>query len=196
MGHRVVIHIPPGNAQQTWIFDTEDRTWFEGLGVWPLYMTGLPLSEHQRNIKRVQAYEDSVSTDDSGKPKSFSWKRYMDDDCEGLRRLFELAGKSFELDLGKKRNDKLWNGPRDVGRAIDFSILSTRAAAVDLLEGRIPPGLEKLIDVKKGADRVIDLAPIPKPPKKVPNALWQPAEDGFIDMTSDPLGRNDEGKPI
>jgi len=195
-GHRVIIHMPPGNVQDAWIFDIEDRTWFTGLGVWPLYMMGLPLSEHLRILDRVKGHEASTNTDAAGKRRPLDWRHYMSDDCEPLRRLFALAGKSFELDPSKKRNDKLWSSPRDVGRSIDFSILSTRAVAVDLLEGRISSGAGKLINVSKGADGVIDLVPVPKPRTTVFDVSWEPAEeDDRIDMTSDPLRRNDEGTP-
>ena len=62
--------------------------------------------------------------------------------AEGLKRLFALAGKSFELNLGKKRNARPWKESRPVGH-LDFAILSTCASAVDVREGRIPPGMEK-----------------------------------------------------
>jgi hypothetical protein len=56
----------------------------------------------------------------------------MANNAEGLRRLFAVAGKDFELDLSKKRNPAPWNGSRAAGCSLDFSILSTCAAAVDV----------------------------------------------------------------
>jgi hypothetical protein len=192
-GHQVDIHIPPGDVQEVWIFDRTDKAWFKGYGVWPFYMQGLPYAEHLRIRARVLVHENAGKSDK--KKRTLDFKRYMADHGLLLRELFALAGKTFELDRGRKRNEKLWLGSATVGHAVDFAILSTCAAAVDIRENRIPPGWEPILDLKKGSDGVFDLIAIEKPSKKASNSLWEVDEDDDIDMMSDPLRRNDGDEP-
>jgi hypothetical protein len=115
----------------------------------------------------------------------------MANKAEGLKRLFELAGKSFTLNLGKKRNDRLWKDARPVGH-LDFAILSTCAAAVDVREGRIPPGMEKIFKLKKEGGIMVPI-PVEKPPRNEP-AYMEVDDDQVVapgDFTDDPLARRD-----
>jgi hypothetical protein len=192
IGHKVEIRINPANVFKAWIFDEADQSWFEALGSWPFYMEGLPWTEHRLVQARVLKHENSLNK--TGKRATIDFKRrYMADRAEGLKRLFALAGKSFELNLGKKRNDRLWKDSRPVGH-LDFAILSTCAAAVDVRDGRIPPGMEKVMKLKKEGGIMVPI-PIEKPPRNEPDYFdVDDDEDGeIIDMTSDPLARGEEG---
>jgi putative transposase len=190
IGHKVDIHMNPRDLQEVWIFDPTDKAWFKAYGAWPYYMQGLPWTEHLRIRARVLKHE--AAQNKTGKRPTVDFKRrYMANRAEGLRRLFALAGKDFELDLGKKRNDKLWNGSRAAGHSLDFAILSTCAAAVDFRENRIPPGWEQIMGLKKERGALVPIA-FAKPAKNAPYWEVDDEDDGEIDMMSDPLARNEE----
>jgi hypothetical protein len=195
IGRKVEIRINPRNVFQIWIFDPFDNTWTQGYGCWPFYMQGLPWTEHV--LIRARVIKHEASQNKTGKRLSVDFRRkYMANKAEGLKRLFALAGKSFELDLTKKRNDKLWTRSGAIGH-LDFAILSTCAVAVDVREGRIPPGMEKIIRLKK-EDGVMVPIPIEKPPTNAPAAYWEldDDEDGENDWTNDPLARRDESTTV
>jgi hypothetical protein len=192
MGHQVDIHIPPGDVQEVWIWDPADNSWFKARGAWPHYMQGLPLAEHLRIRARLLAVEAAGTTDGSDKRRTLNFRRYMADHARLLRDLFALAGKDFVLDRGKKRNEKLWDRSRTVGHALDFAILSTCAAAVDIRENRVPPGWREILDLRKGADGVFEVVSIEAPKPGSPDGLWAATEDDDIDMMSDPLLQNGE----
>jgi hypothetical protein len=192
IGHKVEIHINPLNVFKAWIFDVTDQLWFEAFGAWPLYMEGLPWTEHRLVKARVLKHENSVKN--TGKRSTIDFRRrYMANGAEGLKRLFALAGKSFELNLGKKRNDRLWKDSRPVGH-LDFAILSTCAVAVDLHEARIPPGMEKVMKIKKEGGIIVPM-PIEKPPRDEPDYFYVDDDEdgGIIPMTRDPLARGEKG---
>jgi hypothetical protein len=81
---------------------------------------------------------------------------------------------------------------------LDFALLSTRAAAVDMREGRIPPGMEKTFKLaeKKGLMMPVQ---IEKPASSVPEpTYWETEddEDAVTDMTESPLLRDDGGASV
>lgn len=191
-GHKVDIHIDPRNVQEIWCYDHIDKSWFKGFGVWPHYMQGLPWTEHLRIRARILKHEAELNKGKGIKRPSVDFKgRYMANNAEGLRRLFALAGKDFALDRTKKRNDRLWNGSRAIGHSVDFAILSTCATAVDFHEGRVAPGFERIMDLKKERG-VMTPVSVEKPSKDAPAPYWETEDEDEIDMMSDPLARNEE----
>lgn len=191
IGHRVELRIPPRDVSDIWVFDLDDKVWFEAHGSWPFYMVGLPWTEHLFVRARVLKHEASLNKEGKSLSVDFA-RKYMANKAEGLRRLFELAGKSFALKRGKPRNERLWKRSLPVGH-LDYALLSTRAAAVDMREGRIPPGMEKTFKLaeKKGIKMPVQ---IEKPARSMP-AYWETEDDenGATDLTENPLAREDEG---
>lgn len=184
-GHRVELFIPPADVSEIWAFDLDDKVWIQAYGAWPFYMVGLPWTEHLFVRARILKHEASL--DEGGTRRSVDFKRkYMANKAEGLRRLFELAGKSFELRRGKPRNERLWKRSLPVGH-LDFALLSTRAAAVDMREGRIPPGMERTLKLaeNKAAKRPVQIM---NPSLDKAPTFWETE-----DYTEDPLSRGDGG---
>jgi hypothetical protein len=190
IGHRVELRIPPRDVSDIWVYDLDDKVWFPAYGSWPFYMVGLPWTEHQFVRARVLAHEASLNKEGTRLSVDFA-RKYMANKAEGLRRLFELAGKSFELKRGKPRNERLWKRSLPVGH-LDFALLSTRAAAVDMRESRIPPGMEKTFKLaeKKG---VMLPVPLEKPARDKAPVYWETEDDenGVTDLTESPLTRDD-----
>jgi Mu transposase, C-terminal len=189
IGHRVELRIPPRDVSDIWVFDLDDKVWFQAHASWPFYMVGLPWTEHQFVRARVLKHEASLNEKGTKLSVDFA-RKYMANKAEGLRRLFELAGKSFELKRGKPRNERLWKRSLPVGH-LDFALLSTRAAAVDRREGRIPPGMEKTFKLAEKKGVMLPVA-TEKPAHVKATAYWETEDDenGVTDLTESPLTRD------
>jgi transposase InsO family protein len=201
---RVDIRLNPNNLGRILIWHPTQCRWLIVDSTVTFYTDGLTLWLHRRILSRVLEHEKSQNDGKSPRARSIDLKKWLKNEGELLNELLTLTGKS-------RRPTRELRGPvQHLGNKLDWAVCVSRMDAIDIHNGRMPPGLSPLIDLVKNDDgsysaetkkfRRAAKAPdtegepdeaAPQYSYPVPEAI---VEDDDYDMTVNPIDKFDPNR--
>jgi transposase InsO family protein len=202
---RVDIRLNPNNLGRILIWHPTQCRWLQVDSTVSFYSDGLSLWLHRRILSRVLEHEKALTDGKSPRARSIDLKKWLRNEGELLNELLMLTGKP------RRRPTRDLRGPvQHLGQKLDWAVCVSRLDAIDIHNGRMPPGLSPLIDLVKNTDgsysaetkkfRRAAKAPetegesdeaAPQYSYPVPEAI---VEDDDYDMTANPIDQFDPNR--
>jgi transposase InsO family protein len=183
---KVRARINPEDLGSILVFSPKANTWIRVGCTEPFYATGLSLAVHTRVWARIMQHEAEDAAAHNRKPSPLI-KKYVENEAALLREIFQLTGQP------KASQRSLRDGVAVLGRQLDLAMACARADAIDIRQGRKPPGFEELIDLELDEDGSFSMQPKDIPFKTKRKTFTYPAgppieEDADLsDLNVDPI---------
>jgi transposase InsO family protein len=143
---RVEVRLNPSNLGRILVLHPTQGRWLIIDSTVPFYSNGLSLWLHRRILSRVLEREKAQADGKSPRARSIDLKKWLKNEGELLNELLMLTGKS-------RRPTRELRGPvQHLGQKLDWAVCVSRMDAIDIHNGKMPPGLSPLIDLVKNAD--------------------------------------------
>jgi transposase InsO family protein len=182
----VLARINPEDLGSILVFSPKLNTWIRIGCTEPFYATGLPLSVHKRIWARMVQHEAKDAAANNRKP-NLRIKKYIENEGALLREIFQITGRP------KASQRALRDGVAVLGRQMDLAVACARLDAIDIRQGRKPPGFEELIDLEQDEDGTFSMQPKDIPVKTKRKPFIYPAEPpiqedaDLSDLNVDPI---------
>ena len=144
---RVDIRLNPNNLGRIYVWHPTQYRWLIIDSTVPFYTEGLSLWLHRRILARVLEHEKSQDDGKSPRARSIDLKKWLKNEGTLLNELLTLTGTPR-----RKLTRELRGSVQHLGKKLDWAVCVSRMDAIDIHNGRMPPGLSPLIDLVKNED--------------------------------------------
>lgn len=180
----VQARINPENLGTILVFNPKTHSFLRVGSTMPFYTEGTSLSHHKRVWARI--LQHAKATMKSGGRPRVNIQDYLKNECALLREILELTGQP------KVATKALRGTVASLGQQLDIAVACARLDAIDVQNGRVPPGMESTIDLDLQDDGTYSIAPRDIAPKVKRKEFTYPAEpsmptDEEVDITNDPV---------
>ena len=196
---KVDVRINPMNLGAVLVFDRIEGPWLRVPSTVSFYSEGLSLWLHGRIRARLRAYEEAkekVSGIRKPRNRTIDIQSYLKHEGALLREVFQMTGMPLHHTKTELRTSVM-----HLGHNLDFAVAAARLDAIDIFNGRMPPGMSGVIDLKKGPDGRYRAEPKQTRASSTESYSYPVANDDAdddstpeTDMTKDPIAEFDPDK--